>query len=182
MLKLFYMPGACSLATHIILREIGEPFELERVGRDKKTEMGARFPSAQSQGLCTGVAAGRWRNRHGEHSDPPISRRTITCGAYLLPKHGIRERLRVDQLMVYVSTEIHKGYSPAVQPGAVRRGEGDLPHKLAERHGLIENSCPTAAHGLPANSSALWTPTSSRFLVGRRTLASICRYFPVSSL
>lgn len=34
-MKLFYMPGACSLAPHIVLEWIGKPFELGRVERGK---------------------------------------------------------------------------------------------------------------------------------------------------
>lgn len=32
--KLFYSPGACSLAPHIVLEEIGKPYELERVSSE----------------------------------------------------------------------------------------------------------------------------------------------------
>jgi hypothetical protein len=34
-MKLFYMPGACSLVPHIVLEWIGKPFELGRVERGK---------------------------------------------------------------------------------------------------------------------------------------------------
>lgn len=37
-MKLFYMPGACSLAPHIVLEWIGKPFELGRIERGKTRE------------------------------------------------------------------------------------------------------------------------------------------------
>ncbi len=37
-MKLFYMPGACSLAPHIVLEWVGKPFELARVEKGKTRE------------------------------------------------------------------------------------------------------------------------------------------------
>ena len=43
-MKLYFSPGACSLAPHIALREVGAKFDLEQVdNKAKKTKSGADF-------------------------------------------------------------------------------------------------------------------------------------------
>jgi glutathione S-transferase len=50
-MKLFYSPGACSLAAHIAFEEVGTPVELERVDlKPKKTESGADFTAINPKG------------------------------------------------------------------------------------------------------------------------------------
>ena len=56
-MKLYYSPGACSLSPHIILREAGLEFEMERVDlKSKKTEHGIDYLEINgSGGACTAV-------------------------------------------------------------------------------------------------------------------------------
>lgn len=50
-MKLYFAPGACSLASHILLREAGIPFELEKVDlRAKKTAGGEDFSALNPKG------------------------------------------------------------------------------------------------------------------------------------
>ena len=50
-MKLYYSPGACSLASHIVLAETGAEFEIEKADiRAKKTESGADFAAISPRG------------------------------------------------------------------------------------------------------------------------------------
>ena len=52
-MKLYYSPGACSLAPHIVLHEAGCEFEIERVDiPSKKTASGADFWEINPKGTC----------------------------------------------------------------------------------------------------------------------------------
>lgn len=114
-MKLYYMPGACSLATHILLREADLPFELERVNRDKTTESGEDFLAVNPHGyvpalkLDDGYVLTENVVLHNYVAD-------LAPAAELAPAHGTRERLKQDQMAVFISTEVHKGYSPLFSP------------------------------------------------------------------
>src|SRR5690348_9065127 len=47
---LYYAPGGCSLADHIALIEVGLPYKLVRVDRDKRTEDGRDFSTINPKG------------------------------------------------------------------------------------------------------------------------------------
>ena len=88
-MKLYYMPGACSLATHILLREADEKFELEKVGRDKKTERGSDFNLINPKGYVPAL----------QLDDGEIVTENVVIhqfiadkhhGRHLLPRHDTR--------------------------------------------------------------------------------------------
>lgn len=136
-MKLYYMPGACSLATHILLREAGIPFELERVDRDKKTETGADFLAINPKGyvpalqLDDGDVVTENVVLHGHVADQKPERK-------LAPAHGTKARLKQDELAVFISTEIHKGYSPLFNPAITEEARKGVVDRLQARYGLIE--------------------------------------------
>src|SRR3546814_20605828 len=50
-MKLYYMPGACSLASHITLRATGAAFDLDKVdGKQKRTARDADFTAINPKG------------------------------------------------------------------------------------------------------------------------------------
>ncbi|MGB3179650.1 MAG: glutathione transferase GstA [Albidovulum sp.] len=110
-MKLYYSPGACSMASHIVLQEIGQPFEIERVdGAAKKTETGTDFWSLNSKGKVPVL------EHEGEilTEGPAILQFAADragSGA-LAPKAGTMARARVNEALNYVGSELHVAFSP----------------------------------------------------------------------
>jgi glutathione S-transferase len=137
-MKLYYAPGACSLATHILLREAGLPFDLEKVDiRNKTTEHGEDWMSLNPKGYVPAL-----RMDDGD----VITENVVLHGyvadqkpeANLAPAHGTKARLKQDELAVYISTEIHKGYGPLFNPAIADDARKSSIDKLHARYKLIE--------------------------------------------
>jgi len=107
MMKLYYAPGACSQAVHILLHEAGIDHESETVDlRAKRTEGGADYWAINSKGAVPALDIG-----HGE---------VLTENAAILqyvadrfPNAGIsaasaEERSRLHQWLCFIGTELHK--------------------------------------------------------------------------
>ncbi len=111
-MKLYYSPGACSLSPHIVLREVGAAFDLERVDlKTKKTEKGADFTQVNPKGY---VPTLQLDDGSILTEGPAIVQYLADSKAAsgLLPKSGSIERYRVVEWLNFISTEIHKGFSP----------------------------------------------------------------------
>src|SRR5688572_33445058 len=48
-LKLYYMPGACSLGIHVLLEEIGKPYDLQKIDGAKQEQYGPGFAKLNSK-------------------------------------------------------------------------------------------------------------------------------------
>ena len=115
-MKLFYKPGACSLASHIALREAGKDIELASVDLMKKRlENGDDFFAINPKGqipalqidadtlLTEGVAIMQYVADSAPQSQ-------------LLAPVGELERYKTLEWLNFVATELHKGFTPLFRP------------------------------------------------------------------
>jgi glutathione S-transferase len=108
-MKLYYAPHACSLAPHIVLRELDLPFELIRVDNTtKRTANGEDFLAINPKGY---VAALQLDDGQVLTEGPAILQylADLRPEANLVPVSGTFERVRLQEWLNFVSTEIHGG-------------------------------------------------------------------------
>ena len=115
-MKLYYSPGACSLSPHIALREGGFTFDLEKVDlRAKTTASGADFRAINPKGSVPAFVTDS-----GEVlTEGPAIVQYIADqapGTQLAPHAGTMERYRLIEWLNFITTELHKGFSPLFKP------------------------------------------------------------------
>lgn len=117
-MKLYYAAGACSLSPHIVLLEAGIPFTLEKINfNTKTTASGVDFKTINPKGsvpalelengqvLTEGSAIVQFLADQKPESE-------------LAPRAGSFERYRLMELLNFISSEVHKNYSPLFNYGA----------------------------------------------------------------
>ena len=122
-MKLYYFPHACSLAPHIVLRELALPFELVRVDNQAKTTAnGKDFLQINPKGY---VAALQLDNGEVLTEASAILQylADLKPAAGLAPANGSWARVRLQEWLNFIATEIHGGlavfFNAAIQ-GEVR--------------------------------------------------------------
>lgn len=116
-MKLFYSPGACSMASHIVLNEIGQPFAIEKVDTTaKKTETGADYQTINPKGKVPALVIGSEVLTEGPSILQYVADRAGDEG--LAPKAGTLARARVNELLNFTGTEVHVAFHPLFNPAA----------------------------------------------------------------
>jgi glutathione S-transferase len=105
-MKLYYTPGYCSLAVHIALRETGLPFALEKVD-----PAAPEFRKINPRGYVPVLELDDG-SRHTEAAALLQYVGDLAPGSGLMPHMGSRERFQVQQWLTFVSSELHKAFSP----------------------------------------------------------------------
>jgi glutathione S-transferase len=136
-MKLYYSPGACSLASHITLEEAGLAYETVRVDLEtKKTADGNDYLAINEKGYVPTLVL----DNGGILTENTVVLTYIADqdpGGRLAPAHGTFARYRFAEWLNFIATEIHKGFGPlwnAKYPDSVK----DLARKtLAKRFDYI---------------------------------------------
>jgi glutathione S-transferase len=115
-MKLFFSPGACSLAPHIVLKEAQQSFKLEKVDTGTHTtEDGADYYAINPKGAVPVLEL-----ESGERlTEGPIIAQYIADKAGrtdLLPVAGSMGRYRVMEWQNYITSELHKTFTPLFNP------------------------------------------------------------------
>ena len=137
-MRLYYSPGACSLAPHIVLREAGLPFEFEKTDlRAKRTESSADFAAVNPKGQVPTL----------QLDDGEVLTENAVVNQYiadqtpesgLLPPAGTMERYRALEWLTFITTELHKGFAPLFKPNTPDDYKPIVKENLAARFANVD--------------------------------------------
>jgi glutathione S-transferase len=117
-MKLYYSSGACSLSPHIVAREAGLPVELVKVDlKARKLGDGADYARINGKGYVPAVALDDGTLlTEGPAIVQYLADRRPDSG--LAPANGTIERYRLQEWLNFLTSEIHKSFSPLFNPAA----------------------------------------------------------------
>lgn len=132
-MKLYFAPMACSLSPHIVLRELRAPFELIRVNnKTKRTADGRDFREINPKGY---VAALVLDNGEVLTEGPAILQFIADAHpeAELAPPNGTWERIRLQELLNFITSEVHSGSAPLFNSDLSEEAKTIFREKLFKR-------------------------------------------------
>ena len=144
-MKLYYAPGACSLAPHIALREAERRFDLERVDlKTHRTASGADFLAINPKGYVPVLQL-----------DGPGSTILTEAAAVLqyigdlvpdtnlVPPSGTFARYHLQEWLNFISSELHKQFGPLFDPStpdATAQGQrGKIGQRLIHLQDVLDD-------------------------------------------
>jgi glutathione S-transferase len=137
-MKLYYSPGACSLSPHIVSRELGIPVELKKVNtKDKTIEGGGDYWKVNGRGY---VPALELENGEILTEGPAIVQYLADQKpeAGLAPRHGTFERYRLQEWLNFLTSEVHKQFSPLFKPNTPEEYKKIAKENIATRFDWLD--------------------------------------------
>ncbi len=136
-MKLYYSPGACSLSPHIALREAGLPFDMVKVDfATRRTANGDDYLAINPKGY---VPALQLEDGSVLTEGPAIVQYIADRApmSQLAPATGTTERYRLMEWLNFLTSEIHKNFSPLFNPKTPEETKAMAREALARRFDYI---------------------------------------------
>jgi glutathione S-transferase len=137
-MKLYFAPGACSLSPHIVAREAGIPIQLQKVNtKDKSIEGGGDFWKVNPRGYVPVLELDNGeRLTEGPAIVQYLADQKPESG--LAPKNGTLERYRVQEWLNFLTSEVHKQFSPLFRPNTPEDYKPIAKENIGKRFDWIE--------------------------------------------
>ncbi len=137
-MKLYYSPGACSLSPHIVLRESGLKFEAVLAStKTHKLQDGTDYYTINPKGYVPTLELD-----NGERlTEGPAIVQYIADQAptkQLAPANGTMARYRLQEWLNFITSELHKTYSPLFNPAVPEEYKAIARSKLADRYRWLD--------------------------------------------
>jgi glutathione S-transferase len=138
-MKLYYATGTCSLSPHIVALEAGLTLQLEKVdNKAKRTESGQDYWQINPKGYVPVLALD-----NGEllTEGPAIVQylADLKPESGLAPANGTLARYRLQEMLGYINSELHKSYSPLFKPDTPEPTRAERKEYLLRRYQFIED-------------------------------------------
>lgn len=137
-MKLYYSVGACSLSPHIVALEAGIALQLEKVDtKTKRTEGGEDYWQINPKGYVPALVLD-----DGEllTEGPAIVQylADLKPESKLAPPNGTMQRYRLQEVLGYINSELHKTYSPLFKPETPDAVRQERKEYLRKRYALLD--------------------------------------------
>lgn len=151
-MKLYYSPGSCSLASHIVAEEAGLSLDYEKVDiRAHKTEKGTDYTTINPKGYvpCLGLDDGGILTENVAVLQFLGDRKPE---AGLVPAPTSPERYRLQEWLAFINSELHKSFGPLFrsQDESVKN---EAKEKIATRYAIVEKHLQGKSYLMGANFS-----------------------------
>jgi len=136
-MKLYFSPGACSLSPHITALEAGLNLTLVKVDtKTKKLEDGSDFLAINPKGQVPTLVLD-----DGEvvTEGPVIAQilADLAPASNLAPGNGTKARYKLQEWLNFITSELHKGYSPLFKPTTPDDYKPVAKAQLADRYAFV---------------------------------------------
>ncbi|CAD5373400.1 Glutathione S-transferase GstA [Rubrivivax sp. A210] len=145
-MKLYYSPGACSLSPHIVLRESGLPFTLEMAStKTHKLADGTDYHTINAKGYVPLLELDDGQRLSEGPAIVQYIADQVPAKA-LAPAAGTMARYRLVEWLNFITTELHKGFSPLFNPAMPEEAKALFRARLGERFAWVDSQLEGRQH------------------------------------